>query len=171
MIGTPTMILVFNIPRLLFLLNCHNPIHSFCIVFVLFLVDEQRFMSKYISELDFSSAESAFSPAHFTDSLELQGNFHELNNTVCWSDNVDHCISYLNKVGIFWPEKSMCEKASSLLSVDVFFRCLFCCSLDYVKFHKQQQRTKLICSYVRCVQRIFRYFQHFASYSFCWGQL
>ncbi|XP_039185618.1 afadin- and alpha-actinin-binding protein-like isoform X2 [Crotalus tigris] len=54
-------------------------------------------MSKYISELDFSSAESAFSPAHFTDSLELQGNFHELNNTVCWSDNVDHCISYLNK--------------------------------------------------------------------------
>ncbi|XP_039185621.1 afadin- and alpha-actinin-binding protein-like isoform X5 [Crotalus tigris] len=61
------------------------------------LADEQRFMSKYISELDFSSAESAFSPAHFTDSLELQGNFHELNNTVCWSDNVDHCISYLNK--------------------------------------------------------------------------
>ncbi|XP_029142295.1 afadin- and alpha-actinin-binding protein-like [Protobothrops mucrosquamatus] len=59
--------------------------------------NEQRFMSKYISELDFSSAESAFSPAHFTDSLELQGNFHELDNTVCWSDNVDHCISYLNK--------------------------------------------------------------------------
>lgn len=92
-------------------------------------------MSKYISELDFSSAETAFIPAHFTDSLEPQGSFHELlDNTVCWSDNVDHCISYLNKVGIFWPEKSMCEKASSFLSV--FFYCLFCCSFDYVKFHK-----------------------------------
>ncbi|XP_070791347.1 afadin- and alpha-actinin-binding protein A-like [Pituophis catenifer annectens] len=62
-----------------------------------FLADEQCFMSKYISELGFSSAESAFSPAHFTDSLELQGNFHELDNIVCWGDNVDHCISYLNK--------------------------------------------------------------------------
>ncbi|ETE71270.1 Afadin- and alpha-actinin-binding protein, partial [Ophiophagus hannah] len=54
-------------------------------------------MSQYISELGFSPAESAFSPAHFTDSLELQGSFHELDNIVCWSDNMDHCISYLNK--------------------------------------------------------------------------
>ncbi|XP_026567206.1 afadin- and alpha-actinin-binding protein-like [Pseudonaja textilis] len=61
------------------------------------LADEQCFMSKYISELGFSPAESAFSPAHFTDSLELQGSFHELDNIVCWSDNMDHCIAYLNK--------------------------------------------------------------------------
>lgn len=120
-------------------------------------------MSKYISDLGFISAESAFSPAHFTDSLELQGSFHELDNIVCWSDNVDHCISYLNKVGIFWSEKSMYEKASSLLNVDVSFHCLFCCSFDYSNRH--------ICSYVICVQRIFRYFEHFSSYCFHWGQL
>ncbi|XP_032064840.1 afadin- and alpha-actinin-binding protein A-like [Thamnophis elegans] len=75
-----------------------TPVQFFCIfLFLLFLVDEECFISKYISELGFSSAESAFSPVHFTDALELQGSFHELDHFVCWSDNVDHCISYLSK--------------------------------------------------------------------------
>ncbi|XP_063152668.1 afadin- and alpha-actinin-binding protein B-like [Candoia aspera] len=61
------------------------------------LADEQCFIGKYICELGFASAESAVSPARFTDSLEPQGSLHDLDNIVCWSDNVDYCISYLNK--------------------------------------------------------------------------
>ncbi|XP_025019648.1 afadin- and alpha-actinin-binding protein-like [Python bivittatus] len=61
------------------------------------LADEQCFIGKYIGELGLSSAESVISPACLTDSLELQGSLHDLDNVVCWSDNVDHCISYLSK--------------------------------------------------------------------------
>lgn len=57
---------------------------------LLLLVDTQVFVANYASELGLSPV-AGRSPAHFADS-------EELGDVVCWSDNVDHCIAYLNKV-------------------------------------------------------------------------
>ncbi|KAF7240186.1 Afadin- and alpha-actinin-binding protein [Varanus komodoensis] len=54
--------------------------------------DAQGFIIHYACEPGLSAAEC--SPTHFDDSLELLGGFRDLE---CWSDNIDHCISYLNK--------------------------------------------------------------------------
>nr|XP_056706529.1 afadin- and alpha-actinin-binding protein A-like [Euleptes europaea] len=37
------------------------------------------------------------SPALWSDSLELPEGLGDMGNVFCWSDNLDHCISYLNK--------------------------------------------------------------------------
>ncbi|XP_072847611.2 afadin- and alpha-actinin-binding protein B [Pogona vitticeps] len=58
--------------------------------------DAQVFVANYASELGLSPA-GGCSPAYFTDSGELMGGLGGLGDVVCWSDNVDHCISYLNK--------------------------------------------------------------------------
>ncbi|XP_062979097.1 afadin- and alpha-actinin-binding protein A-like [Elgaria multicarinata webbii] len=58
--------------------------------------DAQCFIDNYVCELGLLSAVEC-SPARFSDSLELLGGLGDLGDVVCWSDNVDHCISYLNK--------------------------------------------------------------------------
>ncbi|XP_053154575.1 afadin- and alpha-actinin-binding protein-like isoform X2 [Hemicordylus capensis] len=59
-------------------------------------MEVQCFLADYVSELGQSSA-AGCGPAHFFDSLELVGRFSDQANDFCWSDNVDRCISYLNK--------------------------------------------------------------------------
>ncbi|KAH0628745.1 hypothetical protein JD844_010226, partial [Phrynosoma platyrhinos] len=63
---------------------------------VLHLLDAQYIIGNFASELGLSPALGC-NPTNFTDSVELLGGLGDLGNVVCWSDNVDHCISYLNK--------------------------------------------------------------------------
>ncbi|XP_066468791.1 afadin- and alpha-actinin-binding protein-like [Tiliqua scincoides] len=58
--------------------------------------EAQCFITNYVAELGHSSA-TGYEPAGLTDSLELQGGLGDLGDIFCWSDNVDHCIAYLNK--------------------------------------------------------------------------
>ncbi|XP_028568899.2 afadin- and alpha-actinin-binding protein A-like [Podarcis muralis] len=58
--------------------------------------DTQFFVSSYASEMGLFSADGC-NPACYPDSGELLGGLGGLGDVVCWSDNVDHCISYLNK--------------------------------------------------------------------------
>ncbi|KAJ6657682.1 hypothetical protein lerEdw1_002183 [Lerista edwardsae] len=54
------------------------------------------FIANYVADLgQLSSARCG--PAHHTDSLDLLGGPGDLGDIFCWSDNLDHCIAYLNK--------------------------------------------------------------------------
>ncbi|XP_053227502.1 afadin- and alpha-actinin-binding protein-like isoform X1 [Podarcis raffonei] len=59
------------------------------------LFTDTQFFS-YASEMGLFSADGC-NPACYPDSGEFLGGLGGLGDVVCWSDNVDHCISYLNK--------------------------------------------------------------------------
>lgn len=54
-------------------------------------------MANYVAELG-QSSEAERGQACFTDTMEQRGGLGDLGDIVCWSDDVDHCIAYLNKV-------------------------------------------------------------------------
>nr|XP_060615774.1 afadin- and alpha-actinin-binding protein-like [Anolis sagrei ordinatus] len=56
--------------------------------------DAHHVIGNYAFEL---SPALGVTSTHFADSVEFLGGLGELGDVVCWSDNVDHCISYLNK--------------------------------------------------------------------------
>ncbi|XP_067321658.1 afadin- and alpha-actinin-binding protein A-like [Anolis sagrei] len=56
--------------------------------------DAHHVIGNYAFEL---SPALGVTSTRFADSVEFLGGLGELGDVVCWSDNVDHCISYLNK--------------------------------------------------------------------------
>uniref|UniRef100_A0A803TJJ5 SSX family member 2 interacting protein n=1 Tax=Anolis carolinensis TaxID=28377 RepID=A0A803TJJ5_ANOCA len=58
--------------------------------------DARHVIGNYAFELGLSPA-LGLTATRFADSLEVLGGLGDLGDVVCWSDNVDHCISYLNK--------------------------------------------------------------------------
>ncbi|XP_042311664.1 afadin- and alpha-actinin-binding protein-like [Sceloporus undulatus] len=61
-----------------------------------FTADAQCIIGNYACELGLSPAFGC-NPTNLTDSVELLGELGDLGDVICWSDNVDHCISYLSK--------------------------------------------------------------------------